>query len=255
MTRDQQINFLIDMLLAEMPELKMSASQVKSKRKLLRALMNIRPPLPIKSSFLTVQDQLLQSEILDKSIVTLDQIPTVADHIRLWQGDITRLEVDAIVNAANSQLLGCFVPCHNCIDNAIHSAAGLELRQACCELMTKQDHEEPIGRAKITPAFNLPSKFVIHTVGPIVSGQLTVDDEKMLAQCYLSCLKLAVKKNLSSIAFCCISTGEFHFPNERAAQIAVDTVKNFLIDNSIEVVFNVFKDLDLTVYQKILGGL
>ena len=276
MTRDQIINALIEMLLAEMPEMKLSASKVKSKRKLLRALMNVRPPAPIQPSFLKLQDQLLQMEATDKGVVFIDQIPTVEEmfgamksartpearkiavvrrKIRLWQGDITRLKVDAIVNAANSQLLGCFIPCHNCIDNAIHSAAGLELRQACCELMTKQDHEEPIGRAKITPAFNLPSKFVIHTVGPIVSGQLTVDDEKMLAQCYLSCLKLAVKKNLSSIAFCCISTGEFHFPNERAAQIAVDTVKNFLIDNSIEVVFNVFKDLDLTVYQKILGGL
>ena len=255
MTRDQQINFLIDMLLAEMPELKLSASQVKSKRKLLRALMNIRPPLPIKSSFLTVQDQLLQSEILDKSIVTLDQIPTVADHIRLWQGDITRLEVDAIVNAANSQLLGCFVPCHNCIDNAIHSAAGLQLRQACFELMSEQDHEEPIGQAKLTPAFNLPSKFVIHTVGPIVEKQLNAEHERLLANCYRSCLSLAVEHNLQSIAFCCISTGEFHFPNERAAQIAVKTVKNFLVDNSIEVVFNVFKDFDLTIYKKILGGL
>ena len=255
MTRDQQINFLIDILLAEMPELKLSASQAKSKRKLLRALMNIRPPLPIKSSFLTVQDQLLQSEILDKGIVTLEQIPTVAAHIRLWQGDITRLEVDAIVNAANSKLLGCFIPCHNCIDNAIHSAAGLQLRQACFELMSEQHHDEPNGSAKITPAFNLPSKFVIHTVGPIVADRLIVEHENELAACYLSCLKLAVENNLQSIAFCCIATGEFHFPNERAARIAVETVKNFLVDNSIEVVFNVYKDFDLIIYQKILGGL
>ena len=255
MTRDQQINFLINTLLAEMPQLKLSASKVRSKRKLLRALMNVRPPQPIKASFLTVQDQLLQSELDDKGIVTLDQIPAVKAHIRLWQGDITRLAVDAIVNAANSQLLGCFVPCHSCIDNAIHSAAGLQLRQACFELMSKQDHDEPIGSAKITPAFNLPSNYVIHTVGPIVTGKLTVEHERLLASCYQSCLELAVEHELHSIAFCCISTGEFQFPNEPAARIAVKTVKNFVVDNSIEVVFNVYKDFDLTIYQKILGGL
>ena len=255
MTRDRQIDFLIRMLLNEMPELKISASKIKSKRKLLRALMNVRPPLPIKDEFLDIQDQLLQAELEDKGIVTLDQIPHVADRIRIWQGDITRLAVDAIVNAANSQLLGCFVPCHGCIDNAIHSAAGLQLRQACFEIMSKQNRDEPAGDAKITPAFNLPSKFVIHTVGPIVGDKLTVEHERLLANCYYSCLSLAVKNNLSSIAFCCISTGEFHFPNERAAQIAVECVTNFLIDNSIEVVFNVYKDFDLTIYQKLLGGL
>ena len=238
-----------------MPELRAAAERVFDRRKLLRALMNVRPPLPIRSAFLTVQDQLLRAEAIEKGVVTLDQIPPVEKNIRLWQGDITRLQVDAIVNAANSKLLGCFVPCHGCIDNAIHSAAGLELRQACFELMSKQSGDEPAGRAKITPAFNLPSKFVIHTVGPIVGDRLTPRHEILLADCYRSCLALAVENNLRSIAFCCISTGEFHFPNERAAQIAVATVKNFLVDNSIEVVFNVFKDFDLITYQKFLGGL
>ena len=255
MNREQQINFLIDILLDEMPELKKAAEKVSDRRKLLRALMNVRPPLPLRSSFITVQDQLLRAESIEKGVVTLDQIPPVEKNIRLWQGDITRLKVDAIVNAANSQMLGCFVPCHGCIDNAIHSAAGLQLRQACFDLMSKQNHDEPIGHAKITPAFNLPSKFVIHTVGPIVDSRLTVEHEKLLADCYQSCLKIAVENDIRSIAFCCISTGEFHFPNERAAQIAVATVKNFFVDNSIEVVFNVFKDFDRIIYQKILGGL
>ena len=255
MNRAQQINFLIEILLDEMPELRSAAEKVSDRRQLLRALMNVRPPMPIRSAFLTVQDQLLRAESIEKGVVTLEKIPPVEKNIRLWQGDITRLKLDAIVNAANSQLLGCFVPCHACIDNAIHSAAGLQLRQACFDLMSKQNRDEPIGHAKITPAFNLPSKFVIHTVGPIVDSRLTPEHEKLLADCYQSCLKIAVENSLRSIAFCCISTGEFHFPNERAAQIAVKTVKNFLVDNSIEVVFNVFKDFDLITYQKTLGGL
>ena len=273
MNTEEKIEFLIKELLDEMPEVRALEKQINSRRLLLRSLMNLRPPMPLNAAFLTMQDQLLQEETLAKGVVTLEDIPAIEStfdetsqyfmkrkqkNIRLWQGDITRLQVDAIVNAANSQLLGCCIPCHECIDNAIHSAAGLQLRQACYEIMMKQGHDEPTGHAKITPAFNLPSKFVIHTVGPIVRGDRpTIADEELLADCYQSCLELAVKHQLKSIAFCCISTGEFRFPNERAAQIAVSTVKNFLlnVDNSIEVVFNVFKDLDLTIYKKILGGL
>ena len=174
--------------------------------------------------------------------------------MKIVQGDITTLEVDAIVNAANSALLGCFVPLHACIDNAIHSAAGLQLRDACNKIMQQQGHSEPTGKAKLTPAYNLPSKFVIHTVGPIIShsGNPTDKEENLLADCYENCLKISVENNLQSIAFCCISTGEFHFPNCRAAEIAVEVVRKFLAENNLVVVFNVFKDLDLKIYRELL---
>ena len=216
--------------------------------------MNVRPPMSLDEKFLQLQDEILSAEVEERGIVELENIPNAEKNIKLWQGDITRLKVDAIVNAANSALLGCFVPLHNCIDNAIHSAAGLQLRDACNKIMQKQNHAEPTGKAKITPAFNLPSKFVIHTVGPIISANKkpTQAEENLLADCYKNCLELAKENNLKSIAFCCISTGEFHFPNERAAEIAIQTVKNFLRDNNFTVVFNVFKDIDLEIYKKIL---
>ena len=173
----------------------------------------------------------------------------------LWQGDITRLAVDAIVNAANSQLLGCFIPCHGCIDNAIHTAAGVQLRQNCFDIMQKQKHAEPTGSAKITSAYNLPSKYVIHTVGPIIHGDLTQEDWGLLAACYKSCLDIAAEHKLNSIAFCCISTGEFHFPNKEAAEIAVQTVKkDYLRQNTASIdriVFNVFKDMDFNIYKNL----
>ena len=221
-----------------------------SQRKLLQALMNVRPPMPLDENFLKLQDEILSDEVRERGIVKFEDIPEVEKKIKLWQGDITRLEVDAIVNAANSALLGCFVPLHSCIDNAIHSAAGLQLREACNKI---SDGNEPTGQAKITPAFNLPSKFVIHTVGPIIPSnrQPNKIEKNLLASCYESCLNLAAKKNLKSIAFCCISTGEFHFPNQIAAEIAVSTVRNFLNNNDLVVIFNVFKDLDLEIYKKI----
>ena len=171
----------------------------------------------------------------------------------LWQGDITTLAVDAIVNAANSAMLGCFVPCHGCIDNAIHSAAGVQLRLECARIMAQQA-EEPTGRAKITRAYNLPCRYVLHTVGPIIDGQVTRQDRELLASCYRSCLELAATYGLKSIAFCCISTGEFHFPNELAAEIAIRTVKAFQQQNPnrMEVIFNVFKDCDYEIYKKLL---
>ena len=261
MTRLEQIQTLIEILLTEMPKVKPQAESVpkdlKSKRQLLRALMNIRPPMPLKSSFLMIQDQLLQAEAKEKGIVTLDEI-SGQSQIRIWQGDITRLEVDAIVNAANSALLGCFAPLHNCIDNAIHSAAGLQLRDVCNKIMEAQGHEEATGQSKITPAFNLPSKFVIHTVGPIIpfNRQPNAEEKNLLASCYENCLKLALLSNLNSIAFCCISTGEFHFPNELAANIAFETVKRFIIDNNCDiiVVFNTFKDIDNNIYKELLSN-
>ena len=176
------------------------------------------------------------------------------DKMSLWRGDITRLSVDAIVNAANSQLLGCFVPCHGCIDNVIHSAAGVELRNECAQIMERQGHEEPTGKAKITKGYNLPAKHVIHTVGPIVGMEVTEKQKEELKSCYVSCLKLAEKNGLKSIAFCCISTGEFHFPNKLAAQIAVETVDRYLSGSKLErVIFNVFKEEDEYIYRKLFA--
>ena len=173
-------------------------------------------------------------------------------------GDITKLDADAIVNAANSALLGCFIPCHRCIDNAIHSAAGVQLRNVCHDIIHKQGHEEPTGSAKITKGYNLPAKYVIHTVGPIIYDEVSADDKLMLASCYASCLQVAAEKKLENIAFCCISTGEFHFPNQLAAQIAVDTVQTYLNQNPDttlkKIIFNVFKDLDREIYEEILEG-
>ncbi len=255
MDRLEKIKKLNAHLSAEMPEVKIPdlPNDLISQRKLLRALMNIRPPMPLDEKFLKLQDEILSAEVEERGIITLADIPNVEKNIKLWQGDITRLAVDAIVNAANSALLGCFVPLHNCIDNAIHSAAGLQLRDACQKIMRGSD--EPTGRAKITPAFNLPSKFVIHTVGPIIPPhrQQNSQEESQLAACYENCLALAAKNNLKSVAFCCISTGEFHFPNQRAAEIAVDTVRKFLSKNNSVVVFNVFKDVDAQIYRKIFG--
>lgn len=229
---------------------------VQSQRRLMRSLMNVRYPRSLPEALIKAQDALLAKEREEKGVVHVSEIPSTAtsERIKIWQGDITRLDVDAIVNAANSAMLGCFVPCHGCIDNAIHSAAGLELREECAEIMKRQGHEEPTGRAKITAGYNLPTKHVIHTVGPIIYGVLTREDEQLLASCYRSCLELASREGLESIAFCCISTGEFHFPNRRAAEIAVETVKKFLNENTQikMVVFNVFKDIDAKIYHELL---
>ena len=274
MTRLERIQFLNGILLEEMPSYKEDAATFpqteKSQRRLLRSLMNVRPPAPLNADFVREQDILLQEEAQEKGIVTLRDMPTVADiseknltpqgapadKIIIWQGDITRLATDAIVNAANSALLGCFIPCHGCIDNAIHSAAGLQLRIACNNIMTQQGYEETTGQAKITPAFNLPCKYVIHTVGPIIDAgfEPTKNQCALLESCYKSCLKAAAKKNLASIAFCCISTGEFHFPNKKAAEIAVRAVSDWLkAGNNATIVFNVFKDADADIYREILG--
>lgn len=253
----QKLNAL---LLDEMPEYRAQAVQVgedhAAQRGLLRALMNVRPPRPISEEFLRLQDELLSAEREEHGVVDVMSLPAVPSDPRivLWQGDITRLAADAIVNAANSALLGCFIPCHRCIDNAIHSAAGLQLRAECAALIERQGHPEETGRAQITAGYNLPARHVLHTVGPIVAGALTDEDRVLLASCYRSCLSLAAAHGLSSVAFCCISTGEFHFPNAAAAEIAVREVRAFLRENdSIErVVFNVFKDEDRAIYERLL---
>lgn len=253
MTQKENREYLIRYLLKEQPRFRnmpIPDDDMEQKR-LLRALFNIRMPAPVSDTFLRIQDEYLRAETAGKGVTDYKTLKPVEDGIYLWQGDITTLECDAIVNAANSQMLGCFCPNHGCIDNAIHTFAGVQLRLACARLMQKQGHEEETGKAKITPAFNLPSKYVIHTVGPIVSRSLTGSDEELLASCYRSCLEVARQNSIKSIAFCCISTGEFHFPNERAAQIAVETARKYKGD--IEVIFNVFKEQDYEIYRELLG--
>ena len=205
--------------------------------------------------FEEVQNAYLQELNAERGIIALSDLEEIEPGICLWQGDITRLAVDGIVNAANSGMTGCYQPCHNCIDNCIHTYAGIQLRNYCQELMDKQGYEEPTGQAKITPGFNLPCKYVLHTVGPIVQGRLTEDHERLLESCYESCLKLADEYRLKCIAFCCISTGVFMFPNERAAQIAVKTVRDYRKNykSGIEVIFNVWKDIDYEIYRELLG--
>ena len=256
MTQEERLDYLIRTLAAEQPRyagLELPADRGE-KRALLRALFNLRPPLPADERLLSVQDEYLAEELRARGTTLAAELAPLSGDICLWQGDITTLAADAVVNAANSAMLGCFVPCHRCIDNAIHTYAGIQLRLACHELMERQGHEEPTGGAKITPAFNLPSRYVIHTVGPIDYASLTRRERDELASCYRSCLKLAKENDLKSIAFCCISTGEFRFPNAAAAQIAVDTVREFLKEEGVgmRVIFNVFKDIDREIYAGLL---
>lgn len=261
MDRMEKLQYLNQILLDEMPEYQTQAAQFPredaAQRRLLRSLMNLRPPMPLKAQFLQVQDEVLAEEREARGVVDADALPAVASNpkIAVWQGDITRLAADAIVDADNSALLGCFCPCHGCIDNAIHSAAGLQLRDECNQIMTAQGHPEPNGRAKLTRTYNLPANYILHTVGPIVRGRVTRRDREELAACYRSCLELAAEHGLETVAFCCISTGEFHFPNQEAAEIAVKTAADFLRrDTSIrKVIFNVFKDLDADIYRSLLG--
>ena len=288
-SRRERIDFLIARLLEDMPAYREEAAALsqeeRARRDFLRALMNVRPPLPLRADFLREQDALLREEREARGVVDGRSLPTVAaergakaavggkggdadgfdENFVLWQGDITRLAVDAIVNAANSALLGCFVPLHRCIDNAIHSAAGLALRAACDEIMREQGHPEPAGRAKITPGFNLPARYVLHTVGPIIApvgshvhepgvfAGVTHEAQQCLASCYRACLDLAAERGLVSVAFCCISTGEFHYPPQKAAETAVATCRAWLHahDAPMRIVFNVFKNEDLAIYRRI----
>ncbi len=256
MNQSERRIFLIRELLSERPDCAdmQIPAEIDGQKRLLRSLFNVRMPKPVSEEFLRIQDEYLQEEIAGKGITRLEDLTPVQDTLYLWQGDITTLECDAIVNAANSGLLGCFCPNHGCIDNAIHTFAGVRLRTACAEIRNRQGCEEETGQAKMTPAFNLPCQFVLHTVGPIVHGSLTEKDKACLASCYRSCLTLAEQNAIKSIAFCCISTDEFHFPNDQAARIAVQTVKEYKrqTKSKIEVIFNVFKDLDYEIYKKLL---
>ena len=258
MTQEEKRIWLIRQLLSEDPEYREYGipADAQEQKNLLRALMNVRPPRPLSPEFLRIQDDYLQRENQAAGVTEIGDLASckLDDRIYLWQGDMTTLKADAIVNAANSALLGCFRPLHSCIDNIIHSKAGLALRERCNCLMEAQGHEEPAGQAKITPGYNLPCKYVIHTVGPIVDGKLTKRHEELLASCYRNCLKIAQENGCQSIAFCCISTGVFMFPNQRAAEIAVDTVRKYYAEtgSQIKTVFNVFKDVDLAIYQSLL---
>ena len=252
MTQDERRIWLISALLDEQGYRNEIPRDVYEQKRLLRALFNVRPPMAASTEFLAVQDAYLKEATRAKGVTTLSDLTPVRPHQYLWRGDITTLAVDAIVNAANSALLGCFSPNHACIDNAIHTYAGVQLRLACDAIMQRQGHAEPTGTAKITPGFNLPAKFVLHTVGPIVSGPLTARHEQQLASSYRSCLCLAAENGLDSIAFCCISTGVFGFPQAEAARIAVETVTAFQRNTDIDVVFNVFKEADLNLYRTLL---
>ena len=256
MTQAERRRYLIDWLLREGPDRAGVAipADEPGQRLLLRALLNVRPPRPVSREFLEVQDAYLQQECRKRGVTELDTLTPVEEGLYLWQGDITTLRCDAIVNAANAQLLGCFYPLHSCIDNIIHSRAGVQLRLECARQMRQQGHDEPNGRAKITPGYNLPSRYVLHTVGPQIRGRVTGRDRAELAGCYRACLTLAAERGLESVAFCCISTGEFHFPHEQAARIAVDTVREFRRTPSTvqKIVFNVFKDTDRQIYQALL---
>lgn len=256
-TQEQRLDFLLHYLINENKEYQNMEIPygLPDKQRLLRSLMNVRLPFPVSRTFLNVQDEYLKERLLQRGITSIHDLTPVEEGIYLWQGDITTLAADAIVNAANSQMLGCFVPCHGCIDNAIHTYAGVQLRLECARVMAEQKEEEPVGQAKITEAFNLPCRYVLHTVGPIIYGAVTQKDCELLANCYDTCLELAASYDLHSIAFCCISTGEFHFPNKPAAEIAIRTVKTWQKKNpnKMEVIFNVFKDRDYEIYRCLLG--
>lgn len=236
-------------------------NNMDKKQKILRALMNVRMPKKMADEVIKVQDEYLRECIQEKGIVTLADIPAIKGNLSVWQGDITRLRVDAIVNAANSQMLGCFIPLHTCIDNQIHTFAGIQLREECDQKMEKlrekygRDYEQPTAIPMLTEGYNLPAKKVVHIVGPIVSGVLTSDLEKDLADCYTNTLDMCMENNLKSIAFCCISTGVFHFPNKRAAEIVVKTVGKWCEAHSYSlerIIFNVFKDEDKKYYEELL---
>lgn len=256
MNQNEKRLFLIKRLLKEQPryaKTKMPVS-IDEQKIMLRSLMNVRMPGNIDDKFISVQDEYLLQTNAEKGVVTLSDMEEIQPDVYIWKGDITRLKVGAIVNAANSGMTGCYQPCHNCIDNCIHTYAGIQLRLKCAEIMEEQGYEEPTGQAKITPAYNLPCDYVIHTVGPIVQGNLTKEHEDLLASCYKSCLEIADANGVDSIAFCCISTGVFMFPNKRAAEIAVKTMKEYKekTNSSIKVIFNVFKDLDEEIYKELL---
>ena len=263
MTQEQRLDTLVEAFKADSVQYKdlQTPEDNEGKRRILRSLMNIRMPKKLDDSVLALQDEYLRERIRENGIVTLSEIPVIRNGMSIWQGDITRLAADAIVNAANSQMLGCFVPMHTCIDNCIHTFAGVQLRAECNRQMNQlrirygRDYEQPTAVPMLTDGYNLPAKKIIHIVGPIVEGRLTKALEQDLADCYRNTLDLCAENGLRSVAFCCISTGVFRFPNRRAAEIAVKTVSKWLDEHKGQidrVVFNVFKDEDKAYYEELL---
>mgnify|MGYP004697505871 FL=1 len=246
---------LIKYLLNENPEYRKIRipSSGNEQFRLYRSLVNVRSADEISAEYLAAEDEYLRQKTAEKGITDIADLSPIEDNIYLWCGDITTLKCGAIVDAANSGMTGCYQPCHKCIDNCIHTFAGIRLRLECAGIMEKQGYPEPTGQAKITLAYNLPCDYVIHTVGPIVSGKLTAEHCRLLKSCYRSCLEIAVQNGIDSIAFCCISTGVFGFPKQEAAEIAVNTVRGFLKSHGIKVIFNVFGSEDYDIYRKILG--
>lgn len=251
MSAEKLINYLIN----ENP--KYSKVRIPSSEneqfRLYRSLVNVRPADEISAEYLAAEDEYLRQKTAEKGVTDIEDLSPIEDNIYLWRGDITTLKCGAIVNAANSGMTGCYQPCHNCVDNCIHTFAGIRLRLECAGIIEKQGFLEPAGQAKITPAYNLPCEYVIHTVGPIVQGKLTAEHCRLLESCYRSCLEIAVQNGIDSIAFCCISTGVFGFPKQEAAEIVVSTVRDFLKSHRIKVIFNVFGNEDYGIYRKILS--
>lgn len=247
---------LLKYLLRERGMIAAFSATYERKRALVRGYMNERPAHPVPADILALQDALFWTESVRRGIVQADSLPESKPGIALWEGDITRLAADGIVNAANKGLLGCFIPNHNCIDNVIHSAAGMQLRNDCAKLIAAQGREEDCGDCKLTRAYNLPSKYVLHTVGPMIWRTVGEEERAQLRSCYISCLNTAQDEGLSSVAFCCISTGVFNFPREEAAEIAVGAVLNWKMRNPesrLKVIFNTFLEADTQIYRNILS--
>ncbi len=262
-TQEERLDYLVEEFKADSDEYRdlQTPADTEGKRRVLRSLMNIRMPRSMSEDVLKVQDDYLKERISENGIVTLADIPVTKNNLSIWQGDITRLKVDAIVNAANSQMLGCFVPMHTCIDNCIHTYAGIQMRAECHRQMNNlrikygRDYEQPTAVPMLTPGYNLPARNVIHVVGPIVNYGLYPELEKELSDCYKNTLNMCAENSLKSVAFCCISTGVFHFPNQRAAEIAVNTVTDWMKEHEDQmerVIFNVFKDEDKEYYEQLL---
>lgn len=260
LTQEERLNYLVEEFKADSGEYKdlETPKDTDGKKRVLRSLMNIRMPRRMSEDVIRVQDEYLKERAGEKGVVTLSDIPEIRERLSIWQGDITRLAVDAIVNAANSQMLGCFVPMHTCIDNCIHTFSGVQLRAECNRQMNQlrirygRDYEQPTAVPMLTDGYNLLARKVIHIVGPIVQGRLTPALEKDLAACYRNTLDMCEENGLKSVAFCCISTGVFHFPNRRAAEIAVNTVTEWMTvhpDVMERVIFNVFKEEDKAIYE------
>ena len=252
----EKLDFLIDYLLKENTRVQIEEmpKDLELKKNLYRSLVNIRDAKPISEEYIKIENEYLTEELQNKELTDVQNLSS-NDKICLWKGDITTLKIDSIVNAANSQGLGCFVPCHKCIDNQIQTYAGVSLRLECNDVMKELNYNLPTGKAFITKGYNLPSKYVIHTVGPIIYSEVTELEEKQLADCYINSLRLAIQNNIRTIAFPCISTGEFRFPKAKACEIAVETVKEFLKENGDKfdkIVFNVYGEEDYYEYRKLL---